>query len=187
MIGTTVLLVARFMAHATRGVNAMASGIPNYAFAAPGDTPVARDAVPMVAVYNDVEHKGLTFEESYSPDSYPALLVLRDTRELEGSTSLRETKRDPTPRTIGVVLAYVTDEKADPRTAQNACEVLLRGAERSLRLYKGQTNADGYRELNGIHVMDIARWKRIEETAAIGGTRFWGWIEVELQVIDSIA
>lgn len=187
MIGTAVQLLAAFLAHQTFGINAMAANLPHFAFTAPGDTPIERDDPPMVTIYNDVDHDGLTFERGYRPPDFPAFLVLRDTREIEGSTSLREARRDPSPRTIALSLAYVTDDKADPRTAQAACEILLRAAECSLRRYKNQTNSDGYRELNGIHVMDVMRWKRIEETAALDVTRFWGWLDVDLQVIDSIA
>lgn len=186
MIGTAVQLLAGFLAHSTLGVNAMAAGLPRFAFTAPGDTPIERDAPPTVSIYNDVDHKGLTFENGYQPPGFPALLVLRDTREVAGPTK-PETPRTPAPRTVGLVLAYVTDDKADQRTAQAACEMILRAAERSLRRYKQQGNAEGYRELNGIRVLDVPRWTRVEETAALDAVRFWGWIDVDLTVVDGIA
>jgi hypothetical protein len=126
MIGTTVLLVARFMAHATRGVNAMASGIPNYAFAAPGDTPVARDAVPTVAVYNDVDHEGTDVREGIPAAGLLPVVALssarrassRDRRHCAKPSAIpapddrrRASRTSPTRKRI----------RARPRTTARSC------------------------------------------------------------------
>ena len=185
MIGASVQLIAGFLAHATFGINALAADLPRTVFAAPGHLGVELDAPPTVPIYNDAQHKGLTLEGGYKPESLPAILVLRETREVDGGPW--ENPRTPTPRQIGLNIVYATDDKADALTAQAECETLLRAAERSLRRYKNQTNAEGYRELNGIRVMDVTKWKRIEETAALDVVRFWGWLEVELKVVDTIA
>ncbi len=185
MIGTTVLLVARFMAHATFGINPLAQLLPRYAFSLPGDTPVQLDAPPTVAIYNDVEHKAITFDGGFTPPEYPAILVFRESRELDNAGK-PENARAPEPKTVGLIIAYVTDDKADQLTAQRAAEALLRAAEQSLRRYKSQAHSDGYRSLNGIQVMDVPRWRRVEETAALDVTKFWGWLEVDVKVVDSI-
>jgi len=185
MIGTTVLLVARFMAHATFGINALTQSLPRYAFTLPGDPLVQLDAPPTVAIYNDVEHKDITFDGGFTPPEYPAILVFRESRELETGAKV-ENARAPEPKLVGLIIAYVTNDKADQLTAQRNAEALLRGAERSLRRYKSQASSEGYRSMNGIHVMDVTRWKRIEETGALDVTKFWGWLEVELKVVDSV-
>lgn len=186
MIGTTVLLVAKFMAHARFGINALAQSAPRYAFSLPGDPLVEMDQPPTVAIYNDVEHKGITFDGGFTPPEYPAILVFRETRELENAGK-PESSRAPEPKQVGLIIAYVTDDKADQLTAQRNAEALLRGAERSLRRYKNQANSDGYRSMNGIQVMDVTRWKRVEETAALDVTKFWGWLEVEVKVVDTVS
>jgi hypothetical protein len=186
VIGATVQLVAGFLAHATFGVNAMASTLPHRAFSAPGDPTIDTHAPPAVAIYNDAECATLNLESGYTPPEFPAVIVLRDTRELDGSAKL-DRGRAPTPRQICIVVAYVTDTNADTIAAQAACESILRAAELSLKRYESQGNADGYRELNGIRVMEVTRWRRVEESAALDRVKFWGWLDVELKVVDTIS
>jgi len=186
VIGAAVQLVAGFLAHATFGINAIAATLPHHAFSAPGDATVENDAPPVVSIYNDATHPKLNLDSGYDPDDFPAVLVLRETRELEGSAKM-DRSRAPVPRQLGIVIAFVTDTGADPITAQRACEAILRAAELSLARYQSQGNAQGYRELNGIRVMDVTRWKRVEESAALDRVKFWGWLDVELTVVDTIA
>jgi hypothetical protein len=186
VIGAAVQLVAGFLAHATFGINAIAATLPHHAFTAPGDPMIENDAAPSVAIYNDARCATLDLDGGYAPPEFPAVIVLRETRELEGSAK-PDRSRAPTPREIGLVIAYVTDPGADKLAAQAACETILRAAELSLRRYESQGNAQGYRELNGIRVMDVTRWKRVEESAALDRVKFWGWLEVELKVVDTIA
>jgi hypothetical protein len=186
VIGAAVQLVAGFLAHATFGINPIAATFPHHAFTAPGDPTVDTDAPPAVAIYNDARCATLNLEGGYAPPEFPAVIVLRETRELEGSAKL-DRSRAPAPRQIGIVIAYVSDTSADAIAAQAACETILRAAELSLRRYESQGNSDGYRELNGIRVMEVTRWKRVEESAALDRVKFWGWLEVELKVVDTIA
>lgn len=170
-------LLAAFCRHETYGLVAMAATLPLNRIG--GGTDPAPGAIN---VYTDVDDKGVA--KTLVPPESPAIVVFAETRAVEIG-SRRQRQRQPRPMVLAI--AYVTDDEADELHAQQQCDLFLRAGILMLDKYNEQAASSGFRDLNGVRVLEVTNVIERSVTVANETSKMWGWLEVHLSVVDSIA
>ena len=141
------------------------------------------DAAPgSVHVFTDVDDKGVA--KTLTPPESPAIIVFAETRAVELGNR-RQRQRQPRPMVLAI--AYVTNDEADELAAQQQCDLFLRAGVLTLDKYNDQTASAGFRDLNGVRVLEVANVVERTVTIANETSKLWGWLEVHLSVVDGIA
>ena len=175
MLDITVQLLSKWMKIADGGVNDYAQTIPrkNIDILLPDD-----EAPPLVTVVDDVTDKGVA--ENLDPSEVPALMLWGDSADDVSYQGYKIAKE------IVIAAAFVTATDADPLASARACGYILRGARLSLGRYNSQSASKGYRELNGIKVMEIKRTTEQRITAAVGSRKMWGFLDIRAIVVETL-
>lgn len=176
MLDSSVRLLASWLLHVDHGVNEITQSLPRTALNGLPDDP----APPIVVVQNDSDDESVA--KDLSPSEVPALVVWGDSSE-----GVTLSKSNLIAREVAIAIGYVTSDTADDRTAIRDCGYVLRGGMLSLRRFNSQANSAGYRELNGIKIMELTRVKEQRVTVALGRFKMWGFLEVRAIVIETLA
>ena len=175
MINETVRLLTAFVQHPEHGINEMASTLPRTGLGA--EPPDA--APPVVPVFSDVDTASVA--RDLTAPQLPAVIVW-------GDSDLKTTyKGYKTARDIVIAFAYVTEDTVDDLVTNRECGYILRGGILTFGRYNNQKYSEGYRELNGIRVMEIRDVTEQRVTAAVGRQKMWGFLAVEVIAVETYA
>lgn len=175
MINETLQLLARFAQHPEHGLNDLAGTIPraNIDPAKPDD-----EAPPALQIVTVLDDEGAA--KDLNPETLPCFMMW-------GVTSARITYGTyKIARQVTIAGAFVTDENADPLSTSNACGYILRGGTMTFWRFNSQSNSQGYRELNGITIMEVRSVTEHRVTYAEGRCKMWGFLELEVIVVDTL-
>jgi hypothetical protein len=156
------------------GVNDIAQGLPRNNLAG-----VAADAPPLVAVVNDAEDAGVMAD--LNPADVPAFMLFGDSAldtELRGYKSAKD---------CVIAGAYITGDDADPTTENRNSAIILRAAKLSFARYNNQELSAGFRELNGVRAMEVKSVTEHKVPVAVGHRKIWGFLEIHLIMLDTLA
>jgi hypothetical protein len=175
VINETVQLLAAFAAHVEHGVNVMAQGIPrkNLDPLKPDD-----EAPPILSIADDVNDPGVA--NGLDPEEVPCFMMWGD------SQAAIEVRGYKTAKEVVIAAAFVTDEKADPIAAEKACGYILRGGVITFGRFNHQPYSRGFRELNGIKILEIRSVTEQRVVAAVGRRKMWGFLDIRVTVIENL-
>ena len=173
MLDAAVRLISGFLQHPEHGVNEMASTLPRQNLGgAPDDA-----APPLVSIFNDVDHTSVA--KDLTAPKVPALLVWSDSSAdvtMQGYSIAKD---------IMLAIGFVTSDGVDDLVTNRACGYILRGGLLTLKRYNSQDKSKGYRELNGIRILEIKSVNEQRVTAAVGRQKMWGFLAVRVIAVET--
>lgn len=176
MLDNAVRLVSAFLLHPMHGVNVITQSLPRTTLNSAPDDP----APPVVPVENDSDNESVA--KDLTPSAVPALVVWGDS-----SVSIKLSKGNLIAREVAIAIGYVTSDTADALGAVRDCGYIMRGLILSLKRFNSQSNSAGYRELNGIKILELSEGEEQRITAAVGRFKMWGFVIVRAIVIETLA
>ncbi len=175
MINATVRLLSGFCKHPDHGINEMASTLPRQAFGGQ----LAPLAPPLVSIFNDVDDKSVA--KDLTAPSLPAVILWGDS---SAEVKMRGYK---IARNIVVIIALVATESEDDLVMNGASGYILRGGLLTLGRYNNQDKSAGYRELDGVRVLEISSVEEQRATVAVGVQKMWGWLKADVTVVETFS
>lgn len=175
MLDVAVRLIAAFAEDEEHGINEIAGSLPRTTIG--GTSPADDDAAPpAVTIYNDSDEDG----DEINPDTVPAFYFWID------SSAPIDMRGYKTARSVTIVGAYITETGVDTLQAKRDCGYILRAGLITLDRYNNQTYSNGYRELNGIRVLNIKSVTEQRLIAAVGRRKMWGFLTISAQVVETL-
>lgn len=175
MINEAVRLLSGFCEHPAHGINEMASTLPRQAFGGQ----LAPPAPPVVAIFNDVDDASVA--KDLTAPSLPAVIVWGD-----NSTSIK-LRGYKVARGVTIIIAFITAESEDDLVMNRACGYILRGGLLTMERYNSQEKSAGYRELDGVKILEVTNVKEQRFTTAVGVQKLWGWLQVDATVVETLS
>lgn len=175
MINAAVRLLSGFCKHPEHGINEMASTLPRQVFGS--QTPPA--APPAVQIYNDVDDKSVATD--LTAPSLPAVILWGD------SSAPIKMHGYKIARNVIIIVAFVATESEDDLVMNSASGYILRGGLLTLGRYNNQEKSAGYRELDGIRILEISNVEEERVTMAVGVQKLWGWLKVSASVVETFS
>lgn len=172
MLNEVVLLLSDFLRDPEHGVNEMAGTLPRKS-----PTGVDYPAPPVVKVYSDMDTPEVA--RDLTAPSLPAVIVWGDS---DTSTTYRGYK---VARDVVIAIGYVTEDSVDDLVTNRECGYILRGGILTFGRYNDQKRSEGYRELNGIRIMEVSKVTEQRVTAAVGRQKLWGFLEVHAIAVET--
>lgn len=177
MLNNLTVLYDRWFRHPQYGIDAMIDLVPR------ARPPVNGEAQPdlprpSVTIYNDVEHESVV--KNIDPTEVPALVIFTDA---DSNVPLHPNRR-ASDRRVTTTIAYVTREMV-PLEAVAAGDIVLRAGKMVLRHFNDQRASKGYRELNGVKIMEIRSVTEQRVSGAVGRSQLWGFLLSDATVLDT--
>jgi hypothetical protein len=174
VINETVQLISAFAGNVNHGINEMAQGIPrrNINPAKPDDA-----APPLVTIVDDINDEGVA--KGLDPEEVPCFMFWGDSSSPLDYKGYKVTE-------VVIAGAFVTDASADPLSMEKACGYILRGGILTLGRFNNQTFSQGFRELNGIKILEIKSVTEQRIPAAVGRRKLWGFLDIRVIVVENL-
>lgn len=174
MINETVQLLSAFAKTTEHGINGMAQGIPRKHI----DSTLPDDpAPPILAIVNDVTDEGVA--KGLDPDEVPCFMFWGDSSEPIEYKGHKHAE-------VIVAGAFVTDAGADPLSMEKSCGYILRGGVLTFGRFNNQAFSKGFRELNGIKILEIRSVIEQRFPAAEGRRKMWGYLTIRAIVAENL-
>lgn len=167
-------LFTRWFSHPQHGVEAMLALVPRARPGVVGDDPMPT----MPAIYDDVDTRGIAGSD-ISPPSLPALVIYSGVP----SRSTQERGDRRVEKVSGVILTagYLTGDVDEQFAVRDAGHV-LRAVHWSARRMNDQRSSDGYREVNGVAILEVGTVSEYPVAGAVGVCRLWGMVQFPVKV-----
>lgn len=174
MINETVQLISKFAVSAEHGVNAMTQTLPRKNI---DDTKPDDEAPPVLVIVDDISDAGVA--SGLDPEDVPCFMFWGDSSKPVEYKGHRVTE-------VVVGGAFVTNASADPLSMEKAAGYVLRGAKITLGRFNNQGYSRGFRELNGIKILEIRSVTEQRFPAAVGRRKMWGFLRIDVIVVENL-
>jgi len=176
-LDNTVRLIARWLQHEKYGINALAMSLPRERADGTLDPPMEP-----VTIENDSDHESVA--ANLSPSGTDGIVVWGDSSQ---DVKVRGAPEYQIARQVAIAIAYVTTDNVDVLSATRRCAYLMRAGIGSLGKFNQQRLSEDFRTLNGIHLEQVQRVREQRVTGALGNVRIWGFLIVEVIVLETLS